>query len=106
MVEMEKIRDLSDRIVREFQPECIILFGSHAYGTPTSGSDVDLLVVLPFEGKPVHMAVEILKRVRPRIPVDLLVRTPEQVKERMVNKDWFLWEIFEKGQKLYESSRP
>lgn len=103
MVKLESIKDLSNSIAREFSPECIILFGSYAYGTPTSDSDVDLLVVLPFEGKPVRKAIEILNRVNSTIPVDLLVRTPEQVRDRIANKDSFMCEIVEKGRKLYES---
>ncbi|MBA3805635.1 MAG: nucleotidyltransferase domain-containing protein [Acidobacteria bacterium] len=103
MVEIEKILDFSQCIVREFRPEYIILFGSYAYGTPTNDSDVDLLVVLPFKGKPSYKAVEILKKTCPKIPVDLLVRTPEQVKERVASGDWFLSEVLEKGRKLYES---
>lgn len=103
MVEVEKILSLSDHIAREFHPDCIILFGSHAYGKPSEDSDVDLLVVLRFDGKPVRKALEILRRVSPKIPVDLLVRTPEQVEERIAQNDWFMREIFEKGRKLYES---
>ena len=79
------------------------LFGSYAYGTATEDSDVDLLIVLPFEGKAAHKALEIIRKVKPRIPLDLLVRTPEQVKERIANNDWFMREVFEKGRKLYES---
>lgn len=30
----------------EFQPEEIYLFGSHAWGTPTEDSDVDLMVIV------------------------------------------------------------
>jgi uncharacterized protein len=105
MVEMENIRQLSESIAREFQPECIILFGSYAYGTPGADSDVDLLVIMPFKGRPSRKALEILKRMDVRIPLDLLVRTPEQVRERIANRDFFMCEIFEKGRKLYESSR-
>lgn len=103
MVEVEKILSLSDSIAREFRPDCIILFGSYAYGKPGENSDVDLLVVLPFKGKPVRKALEILRVINPKIPVDLLVRTPEQVKERIALNDWFMREIVEKGRKLYES---
>ena len=104
MVEMDKIRLLSERIAREFHPERIILFGSYAYGTPTDDSDVDLLVILPFEGKPTRKALEILNKMNPRISLDLLVRTPEQVAERLNNQDWFMREIIEKGLMLYESN--
>lgn len=106
MVDMEKIRHLSESIVREFQPDCVILFGSYAYGTPTEDSDVDLLVVLPFKGKATHKAIEILRRVAPKIPLDLLVRSPEQVEARIANQDSFMCEVFEKGKRLYESHRP
>ena len=100
---MERILALSESIAREFNPACIILFGSYAYGTPTNDSDVDLLVVMPFEGKSFHKALEIIKKVNPAIPVDLLVRTPEQVEERVGNHDWFMCEILERGRKLYEA---
>jgi len=106
MVSQEKILSLSESIVREFRPECVILFGSYAYGTATEDSDVDLLVVLPFEGKAAHKALEIIRKVKPRIPLDLLVRTPEQVRERIANNDWFMREVFEKGRRLYESDHP
>ena len=104
MIHEEDIRRLSDDIAREFRPECIILFGSHAYGTPAGDSDVDLLVILPFDGKSAHKALEILKKVRPAIPVDLLVRTPEQVRDRVAKNDWFMREAVLKGRKLYESA--
>ena len=83
MVDMDSIRALIERIVQKYHPERIILFGSYAYGTPTVDSDIDLLVVLPFEGKGARKAVEILDTVHPEFPVDLLVRTPEQVRQRL-----------------------
>lgn len=104
MVEMDKIRRLSDSIAREFQPERIILFGSYAYGTPNEDSDVDLLVILPFEGKPTRKALEILNKINPGVSLDLLVRTPEHVKDRLGNRNWFIYEIVEKGLTLYESN--
>ncbi len=104
MIAMDKILTVSNYIAKEFHPERIILFGSHAYGTPGEDSDVDLLVVLPFKDKPVRKAIEILQKTNPKIPLDLLVRTPEQVKERLDNHDWFMCEIMEKGHMLYESN--
>lgn len=106
MVDMESIHELTARIVQEFRPERIILFGSYAYGTPTRESDVDLLVILHCEGKQARKAVEILNTIDPKIPVDLLVRTPEQVQQRLAWKDFFLQEIMEKGKSLYEAPHP
>lgn len=104
MVEMDRIKSLSRRIAKEFRPERIILFGSYAYGEPTEDSDVDILVIMPFAGKPVHKAIEIRSKIDPRFPVDLIVRTAEQVQERVAMNDWFMREIVEKGRTLYEGN--
>jgi predicted nucleotidyltransferase len=103
MVNLHQITALSERIVREFQPDRIILFGSYAYGEPSDDSDVDLLVVLPFKGKAAYKAGEIRTRVRPDFPIDLIVRSPQQVQDRLAMDDWFMREIFEKGRTLYET---
>jgi predicted nucleotidyltransferase len=103
MVDIEKIVDLSQKIVQAFHPERIILFGSYAYGTPAPDSDVDLLFILPFEGKSAYKSLEILNRVRPHFPVDILVRTPQQVRQRLTLNDFFLREILDKGRVLYEA---
>jgi predicted nucleotidyltransferase len=87
-------------IAREFQPEKIILFGSWAYGRPDADSDVDLLVVMPFEGSPFRQAGIILNRVIQSVgvlPFDLLVRTPEQLHERLAIGDVFVHEILARG---------
>lgn len=104
MIMMDQIESLGKRIAHEFQPDRIILFGSYAYGRPNEDSDVDLLVILSFVGKPVRMAIEIRSKVNPKIPVELVVRTPQQVAERIANNDWFMQEIVEKGRVLYEAN--
>jgi predicted nucleotidyltransferase len=104
MVEMQKIRDLSAQIARAFNPKKIILYGSHAYGNPSTDSDIDMLVVLPFEGKAVRKAIEIRNTVHAELPLDLLVRTPEQLADRIAQNDWFFREIVEKGHTLYEDT--
>jgi uncharacterized protein len=104
MVAMDSIWEMTERIVQEFRPEQIILFGSYAYGTPTADSDVDLLVILPFEGKAPRKSLEILNKVNPTFAVDLLVRTPEQIQQRLAWNDFFLQEIMEKGKVLYEAA--
>ena len=103
MVEMNDIYKLANRIAEQFQPERIILFGSYARGNPSPDSDVDLLVVLPFHGKNWQMAAEIRRRVRAAMAMDLLVRTPEQIRQRLSSGDTFLQEIIQQGQVLYEA---
>ena len=69
MVDMKAIQDLADRIARQFDPEKIILFGSHATGASGPDSDVDLLVVASHGGKGWEMAAAIRTRLRPGFPV-------------------------------------
>jgi predicted nucleotidyltransferase len=104
-VQRQDIEDLVNEIAREFQPEQVVLFGSHAYGTLTEDSNVDLLVVLPFAGRGSAKTLEIVHRLNPRIPVDIVVRTPEDLHRRLSWNDFFLREITEKGEVLYESPR-
>lgn len=53
----EVIDEATRRLAAEFQPEQIWLFGSHAWGTPDAGSDLDLLVVVPHsDERPVRRA--------------------------------------------------
>lgn len=105
MVTMRQIEELSRRIAAEFQPQRIFLFGSYAWGQPTPDSDVDLLIVMPFDGKSVAKSVEMRLKVRPPFPVDLLVRTPDKVRERLSLGDPFIRSILEEGKVLYEADR-
>jgi predicted nucleotidyltransferase len=77
------IREMVRRIVREFRPERIILFGSHARGEAAPDSDVDLLVVMPVEGSRREMAVRIGVAFQDiPFPKDIIVTTPEECKWR------------------------
>jgi len=104
MIEREKITAFCDRIVEQFQPEKVILFGSYAYGNPTPDSDVDVLVVLPFEGKNPEKATEIWVASRPRFPIDIVVRKPQELQRRLELGDVFLREIIKRGTVLYETA--
>lgn len=106
MVDLTRIENLTSRIVREFKPEKVILFGSHAYGSPSKDSDVDILVILRFTGKPVRKAIEIRNSLNANVPLDLIVRTPEQVSERIAQNDSFMREIIERGRTLYAVDHP
>jgi predicted nucleotidyltransferase len=102
MVDEQEIRSLSERIAKEFQPQRIILFGSYATGRPTPDSDVDLLVILPFEGKNLTKSLEILNYTNPPFPIDLLARTPEDTERRYREGDPLIREALDRGKVLYE----
>jgi predicted nucleotidyltransferase len=104
MITMKEIEEVSKQIAQTFQPERIILFGSYAAGQPDEDSDVDLLVIMPFEGHSLRKALEIRQYIRPPFPLDLIVRTPTEVAQRLQWNDFFLREVTEKGKVLYATS--
>ena len=103
MVALNDIEQFGKRIGEQFGAEKVILFGSHAEGTATEDSDVDLLVIIPFEGRSVDQSVKIRMELRPAFPVDLIVRTPEKVHQRIEMGDDFMRVILEEGKVLYEA---
>jgi len=104
MVQISDIQDLANRIVREFKPERIILFGSYASGTAGADSDVDLLVILPFEGKGFWKSLEIMNRINAPYSLDLLAYRPDAVKRRYAQGDPLIREALDHGRVLYERS--
>jgi uncharacterized protein len=98
----DRIRAFVDEVARQFDPEQIILFGSHARAEGNLDSDVDLLVVMDFQGRPHRQAYEIRRRVARSFPLDLLVRRPREIKRRLKMRDFFIKEIIENGKVLYE----
>lgn len=104
MVSQERIQEVVDSIAEQFHPDKIILFGSYAYGTPSEDSDVDLLVVLEQSEHNLKKALEISRAVQIRFPCDLLVYDPQYLQKRYGMVDWFVRDIVDKGQVLYESS--
>ncbi len=100
---MAYIRKLCKRIAEAYQPEKIILFGSHAYGTPTPESDVDLMIVMNYEGRPIEQALKIARELDLVSAVDLHVRTPADIAFRMQDGDMFIVNIMRRGKVMYES---
>ena len=100
---MIRIEDFGQQIGREFGAQQIILFGSYAQGLATADSDVDLLVIGPFTGRSVDKSVEIRMKLRPTFPVDILVRTPDKVQERIKMGDNFMQDILKNGKVIYEA---
>ena len=102
VVSMADIQGLADRIGKEFQPDRVVLFGSRASGTAGPDADVDLLVVLPFEGTSFRMSLQILNRIDPTFPVDLLARRPDDTSRRYAEGDPLVREALDRGKVLYE----
>jgi predicted nucleotidyltransferase len=99
----EPHRQVRRRIGEESGAERVILFGSDVPGSVRADSEVDILVVLRFEGRSVDKFAEIQMKLRPGFPVDRLVRAPEKIDEHLATGDSFIQEILSEGRVRYEA---
>ncbi|MBF0337939.1 MAG: nucleotidyltransferase domain-containing protein [Nitrospirae bacterium] len=100
----DKLKTVTEKLVVEFQPEKIILFGSYAWGKPTEDSDVDLLVIKELKETEDRRKVtsQINLSIFPRpFPIDLLVYEPQRIVKRLEMGDFFIEDIMTKGKILY-----
>lgn len=98
------IRAVTQKLVDEYGPRKVILFGSHAYGTPGRDSDLDLLIIKETSERFLDRWVtvqRILTGTHFGYPVETLVLTPEEIERRLATGDQFIAEILEKGEVLY-----
>jgi predicted nucleotidyltransferase len=98
------IEDILQKIVAEYSPQKVILFGSHAYGQPDENSDIDLLIIKETKKRPIERWMEVKRLVRDRnrtVSISPLVYTPRELEERLAIKDFFIQEVLEKGRVLY-----
>jgi predicted nucleotidyltransferase len=100
----EIVQVILDRLVQEYAPERVILFGSYAHGDPRPDSDIDLLIIK----KTSECFIDrwstvrgILSDTQRLIPLETIVLTPEELATRLAKGDQFLAEIIEKGEVLY-----
>jgi uncharacterized protein len=103
MVTRRQIKNYVGRVVEQFHPRQVILFGSYASGKPTADSDVDLLVVMPHKEHPAVKAAEIRQRIHAGFALDLIVRNPQTIRRRLAMGDYFIEDILGQGQVLYEA---
>lgn len=101
----QEINDLKNRLVQALSPERVYLFGSFAYGTPTTDSDYDFYIVVDDSKGDWHaqtvQAYKAIRHARTR-PVDILVGTHSQF-ERQKNAPTVENEVFRKGVLLYDA---
>ncbi|MFH1259383.1 MAG: nucleotidyltransferase domain-containing protein [Elusimicrobiota bacterium] len=101
---LEIIKKIVKKIQKQYQPEKIILFGSHAWGNPTRDSDVDMLIIKETGESSTERWLKIRNIVYEEnleIPLDLLVYTPEELKNSIEKGNSFIKQIITKGRVLY-----
>lgn len=96
-------KEVIQRLVDEFHPETIYLFGSHAWGNPEAGSDIDLLVIVKTSRqKPVRRAVRAQRSLRGvKAPIDVLVKTRKEFEKYIPVKASLEAQITREGRLLY-----
>lgn len=99
-----ELREITRKLVEEFDPEQIILFGSHAWGTPHKDSDVDLLVIVSQSDAPLaQRAKRAYRALRGlNVPTDILVKTREEVDRYRSVHTSLDRQILEQGRVLYD----
>lgn len=101
-VTLETIQEYARRIAERFHPVKIILYGSYAYGHPTEASDIDLLVIMSYEGHCLDIARTIKRALNLPSYAHLLIKPPEEVQWRYKGGDPLIREALNKGKTLYE----
>ena len=96
-------KEVVRRLVDEFHPEAIYLFGSHAWGEPTADSDLDLLVIVSqSDQKPIQRAIRAQRSLRGvKVPVDVLVKTRREFENYSSVKASLEAQISREGKLLY-----
>jgi uncharacterized protein len=98
-----KIPEIKEKIVREINPEKIILFGSYAWGEPTEDSDVDFLIIKKSDEPRRSRQISLRQKLfGSGVPMDLLIYTPEELEKRMSIRDVFIRKILRDGKLIYE----
>jgi len=106
MVDRKDISKFAREVAREFAPERIVLFGSYATGKATEDSDVDILVIMPHAQRNIEKSLDITRKVDRSFPLDLIVRTPQETRRRLKQRDMFLTSILNEGKTLYARRGP
>ncbi len=98
-----ELEEITARLVAEFEPEAVYLFGSYVWGEPDEDSDLDVLVVvessLVSSTQRAVRAYDALWGIR--VPVDVLVKTQPEL-DRFADAPSFTTDILRNGRKLYE----
>jgi predicted nucleotidyltransferase len=106
MITQEQINEITKRIVRNFKPQRIILFGSYANGKPTEQSDLDLLIIKDSEF-PSRLQNRKVRKILSglRVPVDVIVKTPEEFQTYKDIIGTIIYPANKFGKVIYESGQ-
>ena len=97
------VQQVVETIRAGYEPEKIIVFGSYAHGTQTESSDLDILVIKDTEDRWLDRVRQVSGLLTPRrLPMDILVKTPNEVAKALNERELFMREVTEEGVVAYE----
>jgi predicted nucleotidyltransferase len=99
---LAEIQNIVDQIIRKYNPQKIILFGSAGRGEYDKVNDLDFLIIkqdVPLYG--IDRMRELDELIERNIAADMLVYRPDEFEERIKLGDPFIKTILRKGQVLY-----
>ncbi|HIC92248.1 MAG TPA: nucleotidyltransferase domain-containing protein [Syntrophaceae bacterium] len=95
-----RIKKIAERLKKEYSAEKVILYGSYAKGEAAEDSDVDLFIIAPTNERFFQRMATVLRLIRDLkkgIPIEPIVLTSNEVKERIEIGDQFVKQIIEEG---------
>ena len=99
---LKSIEEIKTRLVERYNPDRIILFGSHSTGKPQEESDIDLLVLKDTKDRPIDRRIQVEKILADRsMPLDIVVYTPQEIRYLFSMGSPFVEEIIETGRVIY-----
>lgn len=107
MINKKIVREVTERLVKVYDPVAIYLFGSYAWGIPTENSDLDLLIVVensnqsPYE----RAAAGHLALCGVGISKDIIVRTRKHFEKNSKDITTLSYKIKHEGKPIYEKAK-
>jgi uncharacterized protein len=102
-IEKQLLKQITDRLVAEFNPERIILFGSHAWGNPHADSDLDILIVVnSSDAPPTKRATRAYRCLQGiKAPIEVIVSTNKELERYRSVPASMTKKILERGVTIY-----
>lgn len=103
MIETKQISDIVNRIVMNYKPDRIILFGSYARGNYNENSDLDFILIKE-TSLPRHKRGQEVRKLFYGLPVpmDFKIYTSSEYKTELSNQFSFLSSAVKESKTIYE----
>jgi len=90
------------KLLKKYEPEKVILFGSHARGSSDPFSDVDLVIIKKTKRLFLDRIKDVLGIIKPNFAIDIFVYTPKEFQNMLASRNSFLAHVINEGKVVYE----